>query len=525
MTRAKALLFSALFSLVAGPVQAEWQRELWDPHPDTEGQLNLPLPCGGMMAFVRIETPVDSAGPLSDHEMKIGSPNPDTGFSDFFRTTHLRGGFSSFDDDEAVLRYFYYLAKYEVTRDQWAAVMGECPEKASRGGARPQAGISWFDGIQFTRALTEWIRLNHTDALPTEDGAKGYVRLPTDAEWEFAARGGAKARDDLEFRADLPPMETDIGDYAWFQGRGSSNGSYRPIGTKLPNPLGLDGMFGGVDELILEPFRLNNLGRLHGQIGGYVTRGGSIDTPQDQLTSALRREWPFFDGGEGRANAYKTTGIRPALSVHVTTTTARTEEIRRRWLESVQAEEGNPDDPLAVLDDLSKRQTDQRLLDDLSYVRGEIVSDRRAREEAANRALRLSLMNGAVLTEWMRKTRVEISHRDRVMKTLRGMLEDTGEAMSKDEIQGMIDAHQQSRDVSQQDYDLASRIYLDTLLQLADTHPIDQIDEQADTLVIALAEREQEDLSRAIERFVIGIGLVIENPQRSREDILSDAIR
>jgi hypothetical protein len=244
-----ALIFSLAALPISSPSAEEvWEKAIWDPGDPVEHQLDMPLPCGGRMAFVRVDTPTGTTGPLADRQIVIGGAREETGYLDYFRTAYVRG---SFTDGPKI---FFYMAKYEVTRAQWAVVMappGQCPD-VQKKDRFAQGNISWFDGIDFTRRLTEWLR-NHADnPLPAEEGVPGYVRLPTEPEWEYATRGGAKV-DDADFRGALPPGAAEnIEDYAWFYGPRSASDRFKWIGRKKPNPLGLYDTLGNVEELTIE---------------------------------------------------------------------------------------------------------------------------------------------------------------------------------------------------------------------------------------------------------------------------------
>ena len=461
-----------------------WDKELWDPGEPFDGQLELSLPCGGKITFAQVQTPVDTNDPLADREIRIGSTTASSGYLDFFRRDHVRGGFNEGGDS------FYYIAKYEVTRDQWAAVMGDCPEP-SVGGSRPKGDLSWFDGIEFTRRLSEYLALETPDELPTEDGVRGHVRLPSEAEWEFAARGGA-AVDLTTFRAELPILDGDISDYAWFAGRSSSNGSYRPIGRKQPNPLGIYDMIGSVEELVLDPFRLNNLGRLHGQVGGYITRGGSIENEDFELSSATRAEWPFFDPETGAATKIPSAGLRPVISVQVNTSLGRSTLIRDIWLERWANDDQLEENPLSVIDALAERVTDKQILQELAHIRSEIISERRARDEATAAAMRLSLSNGATLMQWIKGEKKNIARREGVVARLsESLTEIDPEAEARDyrRSQKVLQKNMDDLQRSLGNYDLSTSIYLETLIRLDENHTTDDLAAQKDILIIELDER------------------------------------
>ncbi|MCX7362776.1 MAG: SUMF1/EgtB/PvdO family nonheme iron enzyme, partial [Alphaproteobacteria bacterium] len=144
----------------------------------------------------------------------------------------------------------------------------------------PKAGVSWFDAVEFTRRLNRWIYENRLDALPKASGRAGFARLPSEAEWEFAVRGGLAVGDAERGNSTFVPANADLSKYAWFSSPGSSAGEAQPVGLLDPNPLGLFDMLGNVEELVLDQFRLNRVGRLHGQPGGIVVRGARSAPPR-----------------------------------------------------------------------------------------------------------------------------------------------------------------------------------------------------------------------------------------------------
>ncbi len=120
----------------------------------------------------------------------------------------------------------FYLGKFEVTQAQWLKLMSENPSKFV-GEKNPVNRISWLDAVEYIENLN---KLESTDLY----------RLPTEAEWEYAARAGTKTRyywgDEIN------------NDYVWYYG--SSNFTMHPVGTKLPNAWGLYDMVGNVWEWV-----------------------------------------------------------------------------------------------------------------------------------------------------------------------------------------------------------------------------------------------------------------------------------
>jgi hypothetical protein len=388
LSRGLAPLF-ALCLATAAAAQSPWEARFHDPAGGAD--LTLPMPCGGAMAFQKVVTPVAPDDPLDDRRLRLGTGQPETGYADYLRQDHLRGGFT----DGATGQTWFYIARYELTQLQARALRGDCAAPDMRG-TMPETGLSWFDAVDLSRRYTEWLRREAAASLPAEQGAPGFVRLPTETEWEYAARGGASVSP-TEFEARLPPMEGAVKDYAWRQGPDSARGQMRPVGRLKPTPLGLYDIFGNAEELALEPFRLNNLGRPGGQAGGVVTRGGSIFSDEGALYSAQRQEWAPFDASSGTAQAQESFGARFVLSSHVSVTLERVNAIRDRWLARSGASPEAVADPLGRLAGIIDEETQPERRAALEAVRGEFLGAERLRAEARVDALKATFFGGAVL--------------------------------------------------------------------------------------------------------------------------------
>ena len=147
----------------------------------------------------------------------------------------------AFDREQPVTRVRisrgFWLGKHEVTQAEWQAVMGTNPSRFSGCGRCPVEQVSWDDAQAFIG------RLNARGG--------GRYRLPTEAEWEYAARAGTPG-----------DRYGNLDAIAWLYGISG----VRPVGQKAPNAFGLHDMLGNVFEWVQDWY------------GGYP--GGSVTDPR-----------------------------------------------------------------------------------------------------------------------------------------------------------------------------------------------------------------------------------------------------
>ena len=167
----------------------------------------------------------------------------------------------------------YYIGKYEVTQALWKIVMGSNPSN-SKGDNLPVEKVSWDDCQDFISKLNAMT------------GKR--FRLPTEAEWEFAARGGNKSRG-YQYSGSY-----NIDDVAWYSD--NSGSKTHAVGTKQPNELGLYDMTGNVWEWCQDWFnryssspQTNPIGAVSGSYR--VFRGGGINSSARFCHSSIRGDY------------------------------------------------------------------------------------------------------------------------------------------------------------------------------------------------------------------------------------------
>ncbi|MDR3217987.1 MAG: SUMF1/EgtB/PvdO family nonheme iron enzyme [Dysgonamonadaceae bacterium] len=183
----------------------------------------------------------------------------------------------------------FYIGKYEVTQAQWKAVMDSNPSYF-KGDNLPVERVSWNDVQAFIRKIN------------TQTG-KNY-RLPTEAEWEYACRGGARS---ALYKYSGSNTADNV---AWYTE--NSGGQMHPAGQKLPNELGIYDMSGNVREWCSDPYgayssdsQTNPAGPSYGH--GRVLRGGSLSSIEENVRVPYR----YFNSPDF---SYSNLGFRLASS-------------------------------------------------------------------------------------------------------------------------------------------------------------------------------------------------------------------
>jgi formylglycine-generating enzyme required for sulfatase activity len=198
-------------------------------------------------------------------EFLMGSPDSDKDAGDSEKPQH-----------KIIISQPFYLGKYAVTQAQWMAVMWDNPS-AFKGRSNPVENVSWDDVQVFIKKLNQ------------PEGGNKY-RLPTEAEWEYAARAGTTGVYSFGRYAEV------LGYYAWYEA--NSGKTTHPVGQKEPNPWGLYDMYGNVWEWTQDWY------------GNYA--GSPATDPRGPSSGSLR----VFRGGAwssdaGRCRSARRVGITP----------------------------------------------------------------------------------------------------------------------------------------------------------------------------------------------------------------------
>jgi formylglycine-generating enzyme required for sulfatase activity len=218
----------------------------------------------------------------------------------------------------------FLICQTEVTQEQWEAVMGENPSDCAAGcdAKLPVQNVSWYDAIAYLNELTtrenaargESVELTRCyevagETVEWKDGCTGY-RLPTEAEWEYAARAGTRTA--YSFGDDAGKL----GDHAWYGE--NAGGQVHEVGTRNATPWGLHDVHGNVwewvwdwyepywSEAATDPRGPKEAEDTEGSAVSRALRGGSFGFRSGDLRSASRY---------GDRDRYSDLGLRCARGV------------------------------------------------------------------------------------------------------------------------------------------------------------------------------------------------------------------
>ena len=211
---------------------------------------------------------------------------------------------SNEDQKRVIISKSFDIMTKEVSQMQWFLVMGVNPSKFKRPGDcdnhiringeglcpnNPVERVSWDDVQSYIKRLNDALNLTGCHGTPRD--SKGCYRLPTEAEWEFAARGKSKTAYSFGNRPSL------LKNYAWYWENSAKK--THPVGLKSPNPYGLYDVHGNVWEWVQDRYRNVLPGGIDplyiSSASDRVVRGGSWSSSAQYLRSANRYyHYPLF---------------------------------------------------------------------------------------------------------------------------------------------------------------------------------------------------------------------------------------
>ena len=477
-----------------------------NPNPSPT-DFSLPMPCEGQMILRHVCVPAE--GYFGDLPFDMGCKDCGrikNSFMEGKRLSAVSGPFTLQDlpaawrmklenaslngdgrcpqpGDTDINAFYYFIGKYEVTNFQWKAVMSDVcfgtDSSFIADDARPKTDITWFEAVEFARKYTEWLIKNAPEYLPKFSNDRfGYLRLPTDAEWEYAARGGHMVTESQLNDAEFFPLNNrPYKDFAVFTEQDAAKPQQKLawIGSKCANPLGLFDTAGNAAEMVLDPFHFSIGSRLHGAAGGFIIKGGSFRKSLVEIMPGRREEQPFFLGD----GAFRSSdiGFRLVLS-GILTPQNRKEQLDQEWADlSAQQNSGQASakfsaskieidqskDPIAEIERLVAMSADETEKKNLLFLREELKQKSILLKEQEAETLK-GIIHSALLTaESLQKYAIRRKIALNELNKLEKLKDQTVSQASLDSLEGKIAREKETIRLLDSATDHYVKFYLDRI--------------------------------------------------------------
>ncbi|MCP4217006.1 MAG: SUMF1/EgtB/PvdO family nonheme iron enzyme [bacterium] len=300
--------------------------------------ISIRLPGEVEMNFRAVYLGIDGEALFASHRIKLGSrEQQQNNYKNRLTDTLISGSFVGSHKGKS--DWLYYLGETEVQKRHWNAVMRWSDKKKgvkqrSKNDSRlPQTAVTLAEIYAFIEALNTWMLTHEQDRLPKYKRALAFCRLPTEAEWEFAARGGIEVPRNV-FDRRYPYVDEhgkeNAGDHEWY--RNTSGNQVQECGSShiKPNPLGLYDMLGNVEELTISLFGPEYQ---QGRFGQFVIRGGNFSLNEAELSASHRTEYLSHQENNGKLFRSAKLGFRLALSTRITSSGLLPKEIDKGFTE------------------------------------------------------------------------------------------------------------------------------------------------------------------------------------------------
>lgn len=476
------------FPTISKAINASWPSKFIDIHP-MKDDFVLPLPCGGKMVFRKVEVPTEG-GVLDDLPIQIGQSETQQGYSDYIRQAQLAAPFSSGVNGSN----FYYIGKYDVTRNQYDAILDQdsC-KQPDQSGQKAVNNISWFEAQNFAENWSVWLLQHAKNSLPKRGNKYGYIRLPTEAEWYYAAQGGNKVSE-TDFLAPTWPMPEGIEEYV-MAGSELANGQVQTVGSMKPNPLGLYDMLGEVGQMMQDYYHLNRVGRQHGLTGGIIVKGGNYTFNPSDLNTALREEIPLYDQNTNQPTHLATMGFRVVISAPTLGSLQETNQASSEFDQLLQKSQKVTANTHQLIDKLKKQTTEASLKAGLEQISTQLDQDARARNDflAATMRAQIEAASALALNIWENQHTILILEKE---LSLLNMLSQK----QKNDIKSNIINHKQILNNSIDGY-------LETIRKIADSSSIIDRKKQFTMIETAYKARKLNNLAFFADRIQVLLSL------------------